>query len=102
MNVGTPSAVGGEPEEDSGDESLEDEDEDEDAMEVDENERARLAQLQGTKEDIADLERQIVNVQAQHAQQSNPILKKRLEDNIRKLKAELQLKKSSLGEAEED
>jgi len=32
----------------------------------------------------------------------NPILRKRLEDNIRKLKAELQLKKSSIGEAEDD
>jgi transcription initiation factor TFIID subunit 7 len=102
MHVGTPFVAGGEIEEDSGDESLEEDEEDEDGMEVDENERARLAQLQGTKEDIADLERQIVNVQAQHAQQVNPILKKRLEDNIRKLKAELQLKKSSLGEAEED
>lgn len=102
MNIGTPSAVGGEAEEDSGDESLEEDEDEEEGIEVDENERARLAQLQGTKEDIADLERQIVNVQAQHAQQVNPILKKRLEDNIRKLKAELQLKKSSLGGAEED
>lgn len=104
----TPSAVMESPssardmEDDSGDESLEEDEEGEDGMEVDENERARLAQLQGTKEDIADLERQISNVQAQHAQQVNPILKKRLEDNIRKLKAELQLKKSSLGEAGED
>ena len=102
VNIGTPTSAAGEAEEDSGDESLEEDEDDEDAMEVDENERARLAQLQGTKEDIADLDRQILNVQAQHAQQSNPILKKRLEDNIRKLKAELQLKKSSLGEAEED
>jgi transcription initiation factor TFIID subunit 7 len=102
MVAGTPTAVEGEFEEDSGDESMEEYEDDEDgAMEVDEDERARLAQLEGTKEDIADLERQIVNVQAQHAQQVNPILKKRLEDNIRKLKAELQLKKSSLGEAGE-
>jgi transcription initiation factor TFIID subunit 7 len=103
MQVGTPTAAEEGFDEDSGDESLEEDEDNEDGVvEVDENERARLAQLQGTKEDIADLERQIVNVQAQHAQQVNPILKKRLEDNIRKLKAELQLKKSSLGEAEED
>ncbi|PSS25339.1 hypothetical protein M430DRAFT_133697 [Amorphotheca resinae ATCC 22711] len=105
MQIETPAAVEEEDDEDSGDESLEgdkDEDDDGGVVEVDENERARLAQLQGTKEDIADLERQIVSVQAQHAQQVNPILRKRLEDNIRKLKAELQLKKSSIGEAEDD
>jgi transcription initiation factor TFIID subunit 7 len=36
------------------------------------------------------------------ASQVNPILKKRLEDNIRKLKAELQVKKSSIGEGDDE
>lgn len=91
--------------EDTGDESIEgedDDDDDEDGGELDEDEKARLAQIQGTKEDIADLAKQIEGVQAQLATQANPILRKRLEENARKLKAELQLKKSSIGEVDND
>ncbi len=104
----TPMANGDTPavEEDSGDESIEDDDGEEDGAgavdEIDEEEKARLAQIQGTMEDIADLEKQIANVQAQLATQGNPILKRRLEDNSRKLKQELQLKKSSIGEGDEN
>ncbi|KAE9373005.1 hypothetical protein N431DRAFT_482155 [Stipitochalara longipes BDJ] len=91
-------------EEDSGDESVEgdEEDDEDDEDEIDEEEKARLAQIEGTREDIADLEKQISNVQTQLTAQSNPILRKRLEDNMRKLKQELQLKKSSIGEGEEN
>ncbi|TVY94440.1 Transcription initiation factor TFIID subunit [Lachnellula willkommii] len=101
LNGGTPGRV----EEDSGDESVEDEDaDDEDDSEggIDEEARAKLAQIQGMREDIVDLEKQIENVQAQLAAQTNMLLKKRLEDNVRKLKAELQLKKSSIGEGDGD
>jgi transcription initiation factor TFIID subunit 7 len=89
---------------DSGDDSFDGDEEDEDevgAVEVDENERARLAEIQGMKEDIAELEVKIADMQRQLASQVNPILKKRLEDNIRKLKAELQVKKSSIGEGDD-
>jgi transcription initiation factor TFIID subunit 7 len=34
--------------------------------------------------------------------QANPILKKRLRDNIEKVKAELQLKKSAIGEGDDE
>jgi transcription initiation factor TFIID subunit 7 len=61
-----------------------------------------LAQIEGTREDIADLEKQIANVQAQWTVQPNQLLRRRLEDNLRKLKQELQLKKSSIGEGEEN
>jgi transcription initiation factor TFIID subunit 7 len=91
-------------EEDSGDESVEDgdgDDEGDSEGEIDEDEKARLAQIQGMREDIVDLEKQIENVQAQLATSSNAILRKRLEDNVRRLKAELQLKKSSLGEGDD-
>lgn len=104
----TPSQANGAastPMEDSGDESPEDDgdDDDEDEEEdIDEEEKARLAQIEGTREDIADLEKQIANVQAQWTAQSNPILRRRLEDNLRKLKQELQLKKSSIGEGEDN
>ena len=103
-NGETPAAVeeGEEEEDDSGDESLENDEDDEAAGEIDEDEQARIAQIQGAREDIVDLEKQLANVQGQLAIQSNPILKRRLEDNARKLKAELQLKKSAIGEAEDD
>jgi transcription initiation factor TFIID subunit 7 len=91
-------------EEDSGDESIEDADDNEEDEEdgIDEEEKARLAQIEGTREDIADLEKQIANVQAQWTVQPNQLLRRRLEDNLRKLKQELQLKKSSIGEGEEN
>jgi transcription initiation factor TFIID subunit 7 len=93
-------------EDDGGDESLEgDEDGDDEAgctLEIDEDEKARLAQLQGAREDIVELERQLASVQAQLAIQVNPILRKRLDDNTRKLMAELQLRKSAIEEAEDD
>jgi transcription initiation factor TFIID subunit 7 len=91
-------------EEDSGDESIEgdgDVDDEDGEEEVDEEERARLAQIQGTREDIADFEKQIASIQAQLAAQQNPILKKRLGDNMKKLNEELQLKKALLGEDDE-
>lgn len=92
-------------EEDSGDESIEDGESGDDesvADEVSDDEKARLAQLQEAKEDIIDLEKQIEGLQAQFAAQNNPILRRRIEDKSRKLKAELEIKKSSIGEAEDD
>jgi len=95
-----------EEEEDSGDESFEDDDGDEEgaggAQEIDEDEKARLANIQATKEDIAELEGQVNNVQERIATMGNRLLQKRMEDNLRKLKQELQLKKSSIGEGEEN
>lgn len=106
----TPSMLQGETptaneEEDSGDESIEggeSPDEGSEADDVDDDEKARLAQLQEAKEDIVDLEKQIEGLQAQLATQNNPILRRRIEDKSRKLKAELEIKKSSIGEAEDD
>jgi transcription initiation factor TFIID subunit 7 len=104
-NGGTPDATGNLQQDDSGDDSVED-DEDDDAEGeddgVDEDERARVAQIQGVKEDIADMERQIGNLQAQLASQSNPILQRRIKDSIEKTKSELQLKKSAIGEGDEE
>jgi transcription initiation factor TFIID subunit 7 len=92
---------------DSGGESLfddDDDDDDEDAEgdDMDEDERARLEQLAGAKEDIAEMERQLAQLQGQMEAQANPILKKRLRDNIEKVKAELQLKKSAIGEGDDE
>lgn len=90
--------------EDSGDESLEDDDDDGDGSddEIDEDEKARNAELEGAREDIADMEKQLEGMERQLNAQSNPILKTRIRNNIEKVKAELQLKKSAIGEGDED
>jgi len=101
-NGGTPDASGITAE-DSGDESVEDDEDDGESDDgVDEDERTRLAQLQGAKEDIAEMEKQLDVLKNQVANQVNPILKKRVQDNIERVKAELQLKKSAIGEGDED
>lgn len=104
-NGGTPEA-NGQAGDDSGDDSSDggdDEDADgDDEDDIDEDERARFAELQGAKEDIADMERQLEHLQNQMMTQVNPILKRRIKDNMEKVKAELQLKKSAIGEGEED
>lgn len=69
---------------------------------MDEDERARREQLQGLREDIADMTRQIGVLEGQLASQSNPLLQKRIRDNIAKVKAERDLKMSAIGETEED
>lgn len=103
---GTPDATGtvhGESADESSDVSVEDDEADgESEDEIDEDERARLAQLQGAKEDIAEMEKQLANLQAAWEQQANPILKSRIKGNIEKVKAELQLKRSAIGEGDED
>ncbi|KUJ11391.1 uncharacterized protein LY89DRAFT_689245 [Mollisia scopiformis] len=105
--AGTPSvAPQVEPEEDSGDDSFDDDDGDDDGVdapnEIDEEEKARLAQIQGTREDIAELENKIRANQESLSSQKNPLLRERLEGFIRKLRQEVQLKKSSIGEEEEN
>lgn len=89
--------------EDSGDESIEDDDDDEDDdSEEDEDERTRAAELQGAREDILEMEKTLEQLADSYASQLNPILKNRLKDRIDKTKAELQLKKSAIGEGDED
>jgi len=85
---------------DSGDESAEDDDDDA-ASEVDIEAKNREKLEEGIREDIQDLERQLVDQQNKLAQQTNVLLKKRVEESIRKIKAELQLKKASINEEEE-
>jgi len=105
VNGETP-AADEEEEEDSGDESIEGDDDEEGetggTIEVDEDEKARQLERQGILEDIADMERSLAAMHANLAAQVNPILKRRLEESIRKVKTELQLKRSSIGEGEDD
>jgi transcription initiation factor TFIID subunit 7 len=101
----TPSILpAAETEEDSGDDSFDDDDGDDDKdmapAEVSEEEKARLAKLQGAREDIAELEEKIRKTEATLATVPNAILQMRLKADIRKLQQEIQLKKSSIGEDE--
>ncbi|PBP26274.1 transcription initiation factor tfiid 55 kd subunit [Diplocarpon rosae] len=84
---------------DSGDDSLEDSSDE--GSEIDEEERARLKAIQGIREDIADMEKELLSQNAKLVATTNGILVKRIEDQMRKLKSEIQLKKSSIGEGEE-
>jgi transcription initiation factor TFIID subunit 7 len=90
-------------EEDSGDESIEDEEEGETVtVEVDPEQQARLRVEEGIKEDIKDLEKQLSSVQYQLRIHQNPLLRKRLEESARKINNEIDIKKMSLGEAEDN
>lgn len=90
--------------EDSFESGDDDDDDDGEDDEIDEDEKARIAKLQTDREDIADLEKQLIEVQKSLAIQQNQILRKRLEDQMRRIKAELQLKKSAMpaGEYEDE
>jgi transcription initiation factor TFIID subunit 7 len=85
--------------EDSGDEESDDDDEiddmDEDAME-------QRADLQRAREEIADLEAVIKEQIADMEKLGNPILKKRKAEKIQTLRSDLELKKSAIGEGEDD
>lgn len=84
---------------DSGDESIE---EDDAAAEVDVEAQNREKLEEGIREDIREMERQLATAQQNLAKQSNALLKKRMEDSIRKIKMELQLKKASIDEDDEE
>lgn len=86
---------------DEEEEEDEDEDEEEDS-DIDEDEQARLDELKGVREDIEELKKQIASKEDEYARQANAILRKRLEESIKKLKSELQLKMSSIGEVDDD
>lgn len=94
-------AAAAEEEEDSGDESVEDDDDDEEGGN-DSAEKARLEQIQGLKEDIAEMEQKIDEATKQLAVQQNKLLRTRIENSIRNMKTELQLKISALDEGDDD
>lgn len=103
MGMGDLAHEGETEEADSGDDSGEMDDDDDDGRdsEMDAEEKERLDQIQGMKEDIAEMEREVTVQEAKLLATPNLILKKRIEDQIRKLTMELQLKKSSIGQGED-
>ncbi|KAF7546932.1 hypothetical protein G7046_g9162 [Stylonectria norvegica] len=79
-------------------EDVSDDDDDvSDDEDLDDDVRARREEEQGVRDIIADLERQLANRQAELARNSNKILRARLETQIKQLKSEIELKKSSIG-----
>ncbi len=83
-----------EEEEEEEEESDEDE-EDEDGDDDDE-------QVAGVRIEIANLKKQLKMYEDQFAASALPIMRKRLDTNIKNVKAEILLKMSSIGETEED
>ncbi|KAL2255688.1 hypothetical protein VTK26DRAFT_2894 [Humicola hyalothermophila] len=106
-NTGTPApqteeeeAEGAEEEESEEDEEESEEDEDEEGGEDgDEDGRDETA---GIRNEIADLKKQLKMYEEQLANSSLPIMRKRLEGNIKNVKLEISLKMSAIGEVEED
>jgi transcription initiation factor TFIID subunit 7 len=104
-NTGTPAAHteeeeadGGE-EEESGDEEEEDEEGDDDEGGDDGDDHDEIA---GIRHEIADLKKQLKMYEEQLANSVQPIMRKRIEGNIKNVKSEILLKMSAIGEAEED
>ena len=71
-----------------------DEDDDDDEEEDDE--------MSGIRNDIIDLKKQLELLKAQYAANQNIHLKTRIEGNIKKMKEELRLKQSQVGEVDDD
>ncbi|KAJ4295890.1 hypothetical protein N0V88_004592 [Collariella sp. IMI 366227] len=97
---GTPVALHEEEEveEEESDEDEEDEDEEGDGDDGDEGEDRHA----GVRNEIAALKKQLKQYEEQLAASQQPIMRKRLETNIRNLKSEIQLRMSAIGEVEED
>ena len=86
----------------SKDETEEDESEDDDEEEVDEEELEQRADLQRQREEITDLESAIKDQIAELGRVQSNMLKNKIQNKIQSLKADLELKKSAIGEGEED
>ncbi|KAK2073522.1 hypothetical protein P8C59_007803 [Phyllachora maydis] len=91
---------GGEEEEDEEDEE-EDDEMDEGGVEGDGDDENR-AQVASIRAEIATLKKQLAKFQDDLAKSQSHILRKRIEGQIKNIKAELDLKKSSIGEADDD
>ncbi|KAF5022932.1 hypothetical protein F66182_4998 [Fusarium sp. NRRL 66182] len=92
--VGTPTAIQESIESDESEEVSDDDDDDED---LDDDARAQRDEEQGVKDIINDLKKQLGNKQAELSRTTNKILRTRIEQTIKQLKSEIELKNSSIG-----
>ena len=97
--LNTPTAVTPAPALDSGDESS---DADDSAEEIDEDALEQQQDLLRQREEIADLEAAIEGQNAELTRQQNPILRQKLLKKIASLKADLDVKKTAIGEGDDD
>ncbi|KAH7257086.1 TAFII55 protein conserved region-domain-containing protein [Fusarium tricinctum] len=72
-------------------------DDDDDDEDLDDDARAQRDEEQGVKDIINDLKKQLANKQAELARTTNKILRTRIEQTIKQLKSEIELKNSSIG-----
>lgn len=106
-NTGTPAA---QTEEDEGDDAEgEDEESDEDEEDGGEEDDADggggaegHGDNAGVRAEIADLKKKLAEYEASYKEAKLPILRKRLETTIKNIKSEILLKKSSIGEVDDD
>ena len=90
---------------DGDDESGDDEDEDEDGEEGDGDDgedEERHDEVAGVRVEIANLKKKLAAAEEQLAKSVLPIMRKRIEGNIKAIRSELELKKSSIGDVNED
>jgi transcription initiation factor TFIID subunit 7 len=90
--------AGGAEEESEEDEEEEGEEDDEDEGEEGDEDEGKAA----IRNEIASLKKQLKVYEEQLAASVGPILRKRLEGNIRNIKSEIDLRRSAIGETEED
>ncbi|EOD47198.1 TAFII55 protein conserved region [Neofusicoccum parvum] len=99
--VGTPGAsASAEPETEQDDEDDDDDDDDED--EIDEAAAAAQEMKAQLREEVTDLEREVENAKQQMERQNNPLLKQRLMAKFKSLQSDLELKKASLGDDDDE
>jgi transcription initiation factor TFIID subunit 7 len=79
------------------DEDDDDDDDDDDDEDLDEDARAQRDEEQGVKDIINDLKKQLAARVADFERTQNKILRTRLENQIKQLKSEIELKQSSIG-----
>ncbi|KAJ6445901.1 transcription initiation factor TFIID subunit 7 [Purpureocillium lavendulum] len=89
-------------ENDESEEDDDDDDDDEDDDDLDEDQRAQRDEEQGVRDIINDMTKQLARRKEDLSKTANKILRSRLENQIKQLKSEIELKKSSIGMETDD
>ncbi|KAK4454754.1 transcription initiation factor TFIID subunit 7 [Podospora aff. communis PSN243] len=111
-NTGTPAAqteesgaeADGADEEESGDEDDEEDGDDDDGDDGDDDDgdEDRHDEVAGVKIEIANLRKQLAQYEEQLAKSNMPMMRKRIEGNIKNIKSEIKLKQSAIGKTDDD
>ncbi|EFX03694.1 transcription initiation factor tfiid subunit [Grosmannia clavigera kw1407] len=79
-----------------------DEEDDDDDDDMDEDQLAQAEQVKGVREDINELKKQLQLLDKNLAATQNMLLRKRIEENKKRVMSELRLKQASIGEVDEE